>query len=923
MEIYSYDFIYVIIHYSNLSFTGVEMRMYVKIFLSVIIFIFTSSTLFSQTVIKYPLQDSRTEIAAGIAVRLNSSGQIVVCDSNDVNIIGFIIDKENVSGTIYYNVVNSDATEAFLRAGVKMGDKLTVAAGGTLKVLQPSEMIVGFALEDGPASGAAQRRKIMITLDATLTGNFIWNQDTSAQLGNYWISGDSKTDGNDSIGGNLTVEGAAVINDAGGANDFRVEGDHDQNLIFSDAASDWLGIGTSTPTAKLDVCGHARIRKVPPGGIKDSILTIDEDGNIRSINFNQLEDKDWTRSGNLLYTYNTSDSVGIGTSSPGAKLDVRGDAIFNEDGGNFDFRVEGNSIENLLFVDASENNVGIGTNSPDYLLDVDGAIRSGTNGTDGQFRLFSEQGGTDYEVVFNPNASMTQNVIYTLPPNDGDADQILTTDGGGALTWEDATGADNDWAWSSGSGLTGDIYHTGDIGIGHSSNPTAKLDVRGSAVFNEDGGDFDFRIESDDLTNMLFIDASENLIGVGYPPVTGGAFQYSIFQISDEDGSNSDWFFRVAGGGWPVINFCKTRGSLTTPATTQSTDHLGSITAWGYSGGDYRSTAEIAFDADGNTSTGMPSRIDFWTTPVGSYTPQRRMRLNNAGRLGINTDGPDRRLDVLESSDPQLRLTQSDGADYTDFQTTSSGYLYINPSGNRVGIDESNPETNLHIYENNAETEPAQRIEQDGSGDASHRFQLTGGQNISIGIDNNDNDNFEISNTTNLTGTAYNDANTMMRIHTESGSQGIIDFNNQSRACAYRSSNQTCASVSWVTVTFNAEEYDEQSEFNTGNGRFTADQEGYYQVNSSVNMSLLAGPGPISVYEYRISIFRSSSEYKTVYYTVLPQVGSIRRISLHISSVVYLRVEQYIEIRVRHNTGSSRTIYSGQAYTWVNIHKIS
>ena len=53
--------------------------------------------------------------------------------------------------------------------------------------------------------------------------------------------------------------------------------------------------------------------------------------------------------------------------------------------------------------------------------------------------------------------------------------------------------------------------------------------------------------------------------------------------------------------------------------------------------------------------------------------------------VGIGTTSPDRKLDVEHSSYPQLRLTQSNSV-FTDFQTTSSGYLYINPSGNRVDI---------------------------------------------------------------------------------------------------------------------------------------------------------------------------------------------------------------------------------------------
>ncbi|MBU0646171.1 hypothetical protein KJ611_01680, partial [Patescibacteria group bacterium] len=57
------------------------------------------------------------------------------------------------------------------------------------------------------------------------------------------------------------------------------------------------------------------------------------------------------------------------------------------------------------------------------------------------------------------------------------------------------------------------------------------------------------------------------------------------------------------------------------------------------------------------------------------------MRIIDGGSVGINTTGPDRRLDVLDASNPQLRLTYTDGSVYTDFRTSSGGELTITPSG--------------------------------------------------------------------------------------------------------------------------------------------------------------------------------------------------------------------------------------------------
>lgn len=65
------------------------------------------------------------------------------------------------------------------------------------------------------------------------------------------VSGDTMT-------GALSVDHALTVNDSGADRDTRVEGDTDANLLFIDASTDRVGIGTVTPTAKLDVNGSLR-----------------------------------------------------------------------------------------------------------------------------------------------------------------------------------------------------------------------------------------------------------------------------------------------------------------------------------------------------------------------------------------------------------------------------------------------------------------------------------------------------------------------------------------------------------------------------------------------------------------------------------------------------------------------------------------
>jgi hypothetical protein len=55
----------------------------------------------------------------------------------------------------------------------------------------------------------------------------------------------------------LNTSGAVVFNDAGADVDFRVEGDTNANLLFVDASTDRIGIGTNAPTDQLHLSGAA------------------------------------------------------------------------------------------------------------------------------------------------------------------------------------------------------------------------------------------------------------------------------------------------------------------------------------------------------------------------------------------------------------------------------------------------------------------------------------------------------------------------------------------------------------------------------------------------------------------------------------------------------------------------------------------
>ena len=55
------------------------------------------------------------------------------------------------------------------------------------------------------------------------------------------------------------LNSAIIVNSNGADQDTRISGDNDNNLFFTDASTDKVGIGTSTPSEKLDVAGNLAI----------------------------------------------------------------------------------------------------------------------------------------------------------------------------------------------------------------------------------------------------------------------------------------------------------------------------------------------------------------------------------------------------------------------------------------------------------------------------------------------------------------------------------------------------------------------------------------------------------------------------------------------------------------------------------------
>ena len=84
------------------------------------------------------------------------------------------------------------------------------------------------------------------------------------------------------------------------------------------------------------------------------------------------------------------------------------------------------------------------------------------------------------------------------------------------------------------------------------------------------------------------------------------------------------------------------------------------------------------------------------------------------------------------------------GADILAVATGGTERVRIDASGN-LGVGTTGPAANLHIYRNSSGATDSLLIEEDGTGDASMSFLLTGETEWSIGLDNSDGNYFKIA----------------------------------------------------------------------------------------------------------------------------------------------------------------------------------
>ena len=183
------------------------------------------------------------------------------------------------------------------------------------------------------------------------------------------------------------------------------------------------------------------------------------------------------------------------------------ETVFNDGSVDQDFRVESNGNANMIFVDGGNDHVNIGGSS-----DLGGMLNVAGNG------VFQNADQTDTLSLINTDADANVGPRLKFARNSGSpADGDVTgdirfeakDDGGNdftqvtiVTTLEDATNGTED------AQLAFDVMLAGTLRERMSFGSAA-------TVFNDDSVDVDFRVESNDFSHMLFVDAGLNEVMVG------------------------------------------------------------------------------------------------------------------------------------------------------------------------------------------------------------------------------------------------------------------------------------------------------------------------------------------------------------------------------------------------------------------------
>ena len=400
--------------------------------------------------------------------------------------------------------------------------------------------------------------------------------------------------------------------------------------------------------------------------------------------------------------------IGNGTTEPTATLDVRRPdasgkiAEFHQSAG---FGLELGSSQAQAYIQAGSNQTLLMTVPSDITIDAGGDINLDADG--GDVRL--KDNGTEFGRISNSASSLQ---IYA-PVQDKDIN-LLGNDGGTTITALTLDMSEAGTAYfNSGIHIPDFIYHSGDTHtyFGFQGGDQFELETGGAnrmsvvgseTVFNDDGGDKNFRVESSGNANMLFVDGGNDqvLIGTssGLNPSDAGLYARNGLIVGNFSGSGNGFTVYRGSGLNTNISHDSTKAFLTTSGiplhfrTTEDANYKISMETGGVVINEGGVDLDFRVESNGNANMLF---VDGGNNHIGMGTAT----LNRSG-LGADhiclTVGADTQMGMLE-----LQGTRTSNADLGRVSFLNAGTRRAEIVAARIDADNS---TKLYFQTSNAGT---------------------------------------------------------------------------------------------------------------------------------------------------------------------------------------------------------------------------
>jgi hypothetical protein len=336
--------------------------------------------------------------------------------------------------------------------------------------------------------------------------------------------------------------------------------------------------------------------------------------------------------GSEIARFTSAGRLGLGTSSPIALLDVRGNVYLAGNGtsrqtiaavttgGSFETGVEA-STGGAVFTGSSAYAGVIGTqNATSLQFGSNGAIRA-TLDSSGRLGIGTTSPGTSLDVNGKLRLSSTE---------DNQLEWVS-----GAQTWRSNVVSGGKW-------YLYDVTNT-KFPLDVSANTTCKLDINTSHVAFTTSSSERARIDS----------SGRLLVGTSSADTTHFASVGKVFieAITDAGSSLIQTCWNASDTSQAFHILAKSGGaSVGTRGIVAADESLGQIAFEGDDGTNFIRAASIRALVDGTPGTNdMPGRLMFSTTADGASSPTERMRLDSSGRLGIGTTSPGNPLAISQT----------------------------------------------------------------------------------------------------------------------------------------------------------------------------------------------------------------------------------------------------------------------------------